>query len=79
MKTFLPFAVAAFDYFCEKPSWGRAALAAAAGTAVFFSHFLPWTMYLGCAGLVGLGGCPGVPCCCPLFIGCWPPAWAGGF
>jgi hypothetical protein len=52
--TFLPFAVAAFDFFCEKPSWRRAALAAAAGTAVFFSHFLPWTMYLGCAGLVGL-------------------------
>src|SRR5262249_27334788 len=24
------------------------------GTAVFFSHFLPWAMYLGCAGLAGL-------------------------
>ena len=50
----LPFAVVAFDWFCERPSWRRGALAAALGTAVFFSHLLPWTMYLGCAGLVGL-------------------------
>ena len=50
----LPFALAAFDAFCERPSAGRGLLAALLGVAMYFTHLLPWGAWLGCAGLIGL-------------------------
>jgi hypothetical protein len=50
----VPGAVAAFDWFCERPTWGRALAAVALGLAVFFCHVVPFLLYIGCAGLVGL-------------------------
>jgi hypothetical protein len=50
----LPFALVAFDRFCEQPTVARAALALATAIATFFSHLLPWGMWLGAAGLIGL-------------------------
>jgi hypothetical protein len=47
-------ALAAFDWFCEKPTWRRGLLAALSGGAVYFFHILPWGLYLACAGLIGL-------------------------
>ena len=50
----LPFALASFDWFCERPTVIRGFLAALLGTAMYFCHLLPWGMYLGAAGLIGL-------------------------
>ncbi len=50
----LPFALVAFDAFCARPSFGRGVLAGLLGVGEFFSHLLPWGMYLGCAGMIGL-------------------------
>jgi hypothetical protein len=50
----LPFALVLFDRVCERPTWARGAAAAAAGAAMYFTHLLPWAMYVGAAGLVGL-------------------------
>lgn len=48
------FALAVFDRFCERPTLGRATLAALLGSLCFFAHLLPWSLYLACAGLIGL-------------------------
>lgn len=50
----LPFALVAFDRFCERPTLARGALAAAGGVGVFFCHLLPWGMWWAMAGLLGL-------------------------
>lgn len=48
------FALAAFDAFCDQPTPARGALAAFLGALCFFAHLLPWSLYLACAGLMGL-------------------------
>lgn len=50
----VPGAVAAFDWYCERPRLGRAAVAVALGVAIYFCHIVPFLLYAGCAGLVGL-------------------------
>ncbi|MCA1665086.1 MAG: hypothetical protein LC659_12595, partial [Myxococcales bacterium] len=50
----VPGAIAAFDWFCERPALRRAAVAVGLGVAVFFCHVVPFLLYIGCAGLVGL-------------------------
>jgi hypothetical protein len=50
----VPFALALFDRFCEKPGIARGIAAAVVGGGLFFCHLLPWGMYLGAAGLIGL-------------------------
>jgi hypothetical protein len=50
----LPFAIVLFDRHCERPSWARGAIAAAAAIVLFFCHLLPWVMFLGAAGAIGL-------------------------
>jgi hypothetical protein len=50
----VPFALASFDAFCARSSWGRGVLAAVLGIALYFTHPLPWGLYLACAGLLGL-------------------------
>lgn len=50
----LPFALVLFDRFCERPTVVRGALAAIAGTTIYFLHLLPWGAFLAAAGLIGL-------------------------
>ena len=50
----VPGAVAAFDWYCERPSIRRGIIAVLLGVAVYFCHIVPFLLYIGCAGLVGL-------------------------
>lgn len=50
----MAFALACFDWFCAQPTWKSGVAAALMGSLLFFSHLLPWGMYLGAAGLIGL-------------------------
>jgi hypothetical protein len=50
----LPFALVAFDRFCEQPTWKTATWAALLGSATFFCHLLPWGMWFAMAGMIGL-------------------------
>lgn len=50
----LPFALILYDRFCQKPSWTSAVFAILGGIATFFGHLLPWGMYIGATGLIGL-------------------------
>jgi hypothetical protein len=50
----VPYALVLFDRFCEQPTRARGALAALAGTVVYFGHLLPWGLFVACAGMIGL-------------------------
>ncbi|HEX4459132.1 MAG TPA: hypothetical protein VIA18_14240 [Polyangia bacterium] len=50
----VPGAVAAFDWFCERPTIPRGIVAGVLGAAIYFCHVVPFLLYLGCAGLIGL-------------------------
>lgn len=50
----LPFALCAFDAFCERPTPARFLAASSLGVAMYFAHLLPWGAWLACAGLLGL-------------------------
>ena len=50
----VPGAVAAFDWFCETPTVRRAVVAVLLGASIYFCHVVPFLLYVGCAGLVGL-------------------------
>ncbi len=51
---FVPFALAAFDAFCERRTIARGAWAALAGVASYFFHPVAWGMFFSAAGLIGL-------------------------
>jgi hypothetical protein len=60
---FIPFAMgmplvllmlALFDRFCERPTWALGAIVAVGGSLTFYFHLLPWGMYVGAAGMLGL-------------------------
>ncbi len=50
----IPGALAAFDWFCETPTVARGIVAVALGASIYFCHVVPFLLYIGCAGLVGL-------------------------
>ena len=50
----VPGAIAAFDWFCERPTWRRGTAAVLLGAAIYFCHIVPFLLYIGCAGLIGL-------------------------
>ncbi len=50
----LPFSLILYDRYCQKPGWLTALLAVLGGMATFFAHLLPWGMYIGATGLMGL-------------------------
>lgn len=50
----LPYTLILYDRFCQQPSWKTALAAMAGGIATFFAHLLPWGMYVGATGLIGL-------------------------
>lgn len=46
--------LAAFDAYCDRPSPARAGLAVVLSTSIYFCHVVPWALYVGAAGLIGL-------------------------
>ena len=50
----VPGALAAFDWFCETPTWRRGVVAVVLGASIYFCHVVPFLLYVGCAGLIGL-------------------------
>ena len=50
----VPWALAAFDAFCETPSVRRGASSVLLGLAIYFNHVLGWGLFLGAGGLIGL-------------------------
>jgi hypothetical protein len=48
------FGIGLFDRYCERPRWTTGAGAALLGSLTYICHLLPWGLYLGAAGLVGL-------------------------
>ena len=50
----LPYALAAFDHHCAKPTLLNSALAVFAGIAMFFTHLLPWTMFVAGAAALAI-------------------------
>ena len=50
----IPYALILYDRFCQHPNWATALAAIVGGVITFFAHLLPWGMYIGAAGLVGL-------------------------
>lgn len=47
-------AIAAFDAFCERPTFGRGLGVWLLGVAVYFCHVVPFLLAIGCMGLIGL-------------------------
>ena len=50
----VPSAIAAFDWLCERPTTRHAMLAVLLGITVYFCHIVPFLLYLGCAGAIGI-------------------------
>jgi hypothetical protein len=48
------FGLVLFDRFCAKPTIARGVGAALLGVVVFFFHLLPWALYVGATGVIGL-------------------------
>ena len=51
---FIPGALAAIDSFYETPTLRRGVLAVALGASIYFCHVVPFLLYIGAAGLLGL-------------------------
>jgi hypothetical protein len=50
----IPGALAAFDAFCERSTVRRGFEAVLLGAAIYFCHVVPFLLYIGGAGLIGL-------------------------